>query len=233
MKSASPPNPRRAAAGHWNGLLAKGRKSAAGRARSAQNAIKHHFCSRNFYLLPTEDPEQFAEVSAALENTYAPQDPVEHGFVSEIIGEEWKLARLEAMEAAALTLEIEKITKKATPVPLSEHICDADLVLWLAFQNLQANPSYPLLFRYRAQYERSRNRAIKNLESYRAMPKLQPVDLDAEPDAQPDTQPDAPTETIPTPVASSPDGPIPFPQPPPDPKPKFDKTKVTDPYPLL
>jgi hypothetical protein len=212
-------NPRRAAAGRFNGILAKGRKSAEGRARSAQNAIKHHLSAKNYFLLPTEDPAAYEEIYSTLEATYAPQDAAEYTMVGEIIACEWKLARIEALEATAITVECEKVIKNSSTIPNSEHVCDADLVLWRAMQNLESNSAFRMLFRYRAQYERTRNRALKNLETYRALTKLAPVELESE-----SPTPNPPEERYkPALVPVSPS----------EPKPHFDKTKVTDPYPLL
>jgi hypothetical protein len=50
----------RAAASRRNGAKSRGPKTAEGKARSSQNALKHGFRAQKFVVVGDEDPKEFA-----------------------------------------------------------------------------------------------------------------------------------------------------------------------------
>ncbi len=59
-------SPARAAASRKNGARSRGPKTAQGKARSAQNALKHGLRAQKYVVLPDEDAAAFRALEAAL-----------------------------------------------------------------------------------------------------------------------------------------------------------------------
>jgi hypothetical protein len=66
-------SPARAAASRRNGAKSRGPKSPEGKARSAQNALKHGLRAQKHMVLPGESPAAFEALEAALLEELAPQ----------------------------------------------------------------------------------------------------------------------------------------------------------------
>jgi hypothetical protein len=69
-----------------NGARSRGPDTDAGKARSARNGTRHGLRGGPFALLPSEDPDEFAELHAAVTSDWGPRErlrPVEtaRGFV--------------------------------------------------------------------------------------------------------------------------------------------------------
>jgi hypothetical protein len=84
-----------------NSRLSKGPKTAAGKARSATNALKHGLLSGGV-LLPDEDEEAFFELSMGLSEDLKPVGKLELLLVERIIDLCWRLQRARKFEAAIL-----------------------------------------------------------------------------------------------------------------------------------
>ena len=63
----------RAEASRRNGTRSRGPKTAAGKARSAQNALKHGLRAEKYVVLPEEDFDEFEALEAALITELAPE----------------------------------------------------------------------------------------------------------------------------------------------------------------
>jgi len=74
----------------------------AGKARSAQNSLRHGLRSRTFALLPEEDPAEWAEHLADLRRDLAPADPTEDKLVTALAVAMWKEIRADRTEAGVL-----------------------------------------------------------------------------------------------------------------------------------
>jgi hypothetical protein len=85
-----------------NAQASTGPKTEAGKAAVAQNSTAHGLSGRNFALLPNEDATVFQTLVAKLEAEYEPDTPTESFLVLELAQSQWKLERVNAMEAELL-----------------------------------------------------------------------------------------------------------------------------------
>lgn len=79
-----------------------GPRTPEGKARSAQNALRHGLRAARFALLPHEDPEAFQALVAELRAVHRPRDPIERELVDAIAVAMWREARADRLEAEAL-----------------------------------------------------------------------------------------------------------------------------------
>jgi hypothetical protein len=90
--------PARAAAARRNGALSRGPKTAAGKARSAQNALKHGLCAQKFVVLRDEDAQAYAALEAAVLAELAPQGVVQRLLAGRMARAAWRVERAERIE---------------------------------------------------------------------------------------------------------------------------------------
>jgi hypothetical protein len=88
-------------ANRLNAQSSTGPTSAEGKARSSLNALSHGFYSKHL-LLPDEDPAELELLRSSLIDSYQPEDGAELQLVERVIACEWKLHRLEKMEAVTV-----------------------------------------------------------------------------------------------------------------------------------
>jgi hypothetical protein len=86
-----------------NAQHSTGPKSEAGKAAASQNAASHGLSSSSFALLPHENTEEFTQLLHSLTGEYEPDGPSEEFLVTEMARAQWKLRRIDAIEAAILT----------------------------------------------------------------------------------------------------------------------------------
>jgi hypothetical protein len=91
----------RALASRRNGAKSRGPKTAAGRARSARNALKHGLRAQTV-LLGDEDPARFAKFAAGMRAELAPSSPLQAELVARITVAAWRARRADRLEAALL-----------------------------------------------------------------------------------------------------------------------------------
>jgi len=89
-------------ASRLNGARSAGPVSDAGKARSALNAVRHSLSGRTFFLLPDEDPAEFAVHEAELLATYRPRDHAERKAVLALVRAMWREIRGDQLEAQVL-----------------------------------------------------------------------------------------------------------------------------------
>jgi hypothetical protein len=89
----------RAEASRRNGAKSKGPKTPEGKARSAQNALKHGFRAQKHMVLQGEDAAAFAELEAALMEELAPEGALQSVLAQRVVAAAWRLARAERIEA--------------------------------------------------------------------------------------------------------------------------------------
>jgi hypothetical protein len=97
-RAAVPVSSARAEASRKNGAKSYGPKTAEGKARSSQNALKHGLRAHKYVVLPDEDAAEFAALEAALTDELAPEGALQRILVGRIAHAAWRLDRAERFE---------------------------------------------------------------------------------------------------------------------------------------
>jgi hypothetical protein len=92
----------RAEASRKNGAKSRGPKSPEGKARSAQNALKHGMRARKYVVLPQEDAAEFAALETAILAELAPEGALQTLLARRIAVAAWRLERADRLEAEVL-----------------------------------------------------------------------------------------------------------------------------------
>lgn len=179
------PSPAQSAASRQNGTRSAGPATAAGKARSALNSVRHGLSGRTFFLLPDEDPAEFQAHEATWLAEWSPRDLHEHEAAACAIRAMWREIRADRLEAQVLTdlFAAGKITDEA----------ERQAAKATAFRALGT------LLRYRNRIEREHDRAMPELESLRQRRPAQGTPRPSEPDAPAE----APAATAPLRPAAS------------------------------
>jgi hypothetical protein len=82
-----------------NGAKSCGPKTPEGKARSAQNALKHGFRAQKHVVLPSEDAAEFEALEAALIEELAPHGALQAALAQRVVSAVWRLSRAERLEA--------------------------------------------------------------------------------------------------------------------------------------
>jgi hypothetical protein len=101
-RAAAPISNARAEASRRNGARSRGPKTPEGKARAAQNALKHGMRAHKHVLLPQEDAAEFAALEAEILAELAPAGALQTVLARRIVMAAWRLARADRMEAEAL-----------------------------------------------------------------------------------------------------------------------------------
>ncbi len=96
------PSPAQSEASRQNGARSAGPATAAGKARSALNGVRHGLCGRTFFLLPDEDPAEFRRHEAMWLAVWSPRDLHEHQAAEAAIRAMWREIRADRLEAQVL-----------------------------------------------------------------------------------------------------------------------------------
>ena len=87
-------------ASRLNGARSAGPVTAAGKARSALNGVRHGLSGRTFFLLPDEDPAEFPTHEATWLAAWRPRDLAEHDAALVAVRALWREIRADRLEAA-------------------------------------------------------------------------------------------------------------------------------------
>lgn len=137
-----------------------GPRTPEGKARSAQNALRHGLRAGRFALLPEEDAEEFKALVAELRRVHAPADPIELLHVDAIAVAIWRELRADRLEAEALA-------DLAPTEP--ERSCGSDLT------EPGRRAGLATILRYRAQAQAEHRRALQLLAEHRRLRRAQPA----------------------------------------------------------
>ena len=74
-----------------NGARSRGPRTAAGKARSAKNALKHGLCAHRFLVLPEEDAREFQPLETALLAELAPVGTLQGVLAQRVVSAAWWL----------------------------------------------------------------------------------------------------------------------------------------------
>jgi hypothetical protein len=95
MQTESP----RAIAARANGAKSKGPKTAEGKARSSQNALKHGFTAQNWITLPGDEEGAFEAFRQGIAGVLLPRDLLQEALTDLIAMCLWRLRRVPSMES--------------------------------------------------------------------------------------------------------------------------------------
>jgi hypothetical protein len=137
----------RAATSRANGAKSKGPRTAEGKARSSQNALRHGLCAKKFLLLPDDSRAQFEALEAALLDDLAPEGALQILLAHRLIAAAWRLQRADRLELELLR------------APDALHADGGPLRHWSVARTL------PTLVRYRNASQSEFFRALKALEA--------------------------------------------------------------------
>ena len=177
-----------------NGARSHGPVTAEGKARSAQNALRHGLLAKCI-VLKAEEREGFDALVNLHTERLQPADGIEVGFIEEMVSSYWRMRR-------AWTIETRMLQDHMDDQPGADEVGR----LTAAFENLAASQSIGLIHRYETRLHCMYQRALRNLLL------LRKVGVPNEPN--PISEHSEPTpEPAPAPALQSPVLPAPGPQP--------------------
>ena len=144
-----------------NAQHSTGPRTAEGKQRSSQNALKHGLCALD-PLIPGEDPEAFQEHFCEIELDLKPASAIESNLVEQIADVSWRLKRLSRIEAALITAFYD-----ATAEQPPNQGNDTDQLLGKALAHHDRLDALNRLGRYEAQLSRRYHRALKEFRDLR------------------------------------------------------------------
>jgi hypothetical protein len=101
-RAAAPISNARAAASRKNGAKSRGPKTLEGKARAAQNALKHGMRAQKHVVLPQEDAAAFAALETAILAELAPVGALQTLLARRVAVAAWRLDRADRLEAEVL-----------------------------------------------------------------------------------------------------------------------------------
>jgi hypothetical protein len=163
----------RAEASRRNGARSRGPRTPEGKARSAQNALKHGLRAQKHVVLPEEDAGEFAALETALLEELAPVDALQIVLARRVAVAAWRLARADRIEAE-----------------LFEERRGADGGLGLALiRDGNGARSFETLLRYRGAAMAEFWRALRTLKALQAEQTVEDATALASPPIRPAPQP--------------------------------------------
>ncbi len=151
-RAATPVRDARAEASRKNGAKSRGPKTPEGKARAAQNALKHGMRAQKYVLLPQEDAAEFAALESAIVAELAPEGVLQTLLARRVAITAWRLARADRMEAEVLEFR-------------SYEGANAGLAL---IRDGNATRSFDTLMRYRSAAMAEFMRALRTLKALQA-----------------------------------------------------------------
>ncbi len=142
----------RAEASRCNGAKSRGPRTEQGKARSAQNALRHGMRAETHLVLPEEDAAEFAVLEAALLDELAPVGALQTVLARRVAIAAWRLARADRIEAELFE---------------ERRIADGGLGLAL-MRDGNGTRSFETLLRYRGAAMAEFWRALKTLKALQA-----------------------------------------------------------------
>jgi hypothetical protein len=144
----------RVEASRKNGAKSRGPTTTDGKAKSAQNALKHGLRAQKYLVLPEEDAAEFAALEASLIEELAPVGVLQTVLARRVAVAAWRLERADRLEAEVLEFR-------------SYEGANAGLAL---IRDGNATRSFETLLRYRGAAMAEFWRALKTLKALQAEP---------------------------------------------------------------
>ena len=165
-----------------NGRRSNGPATPEGLAASSRNALKHGLCSRSV-LLPEEDPDAFHELLASLHIEHQPVGAHEEYLVRQMAVSQWRMDRLQRIEAGLLASRLETIRDyeansadeddededgEAPPEPGQEYLETTRQLGAAFYDDSRGVDSFSKLSRYEATIRRGFYKALEQLRQAQA-----------------------------------------------------------------
>lgn len=144
-----------------NGALSNGPTTEQGRARSAQNSLKHGLTSSRI-VLPHESQEEYDALEASILNRFKPADEFEIELAKEMAAARWRLRRIDLMEAAVFKKALRQQQEILGPDADPADVRDA------AYAEVAESKTLRMLSRHQGQLRRAYEKAWKELEIIQA-----------------------------------------------------------------
>jgi hypothetical protein len=158
----------RAEASRRNGAKSRGPRTPEGKARSAQNALRHGMRAEKHLVLPDEDAAEFADLEAAMVEELAPVGVLQHVLARRVAIAAWRLARADRIE---------------TELFEERRFADGGLGLAL-IRDGNGTRSFETLLRYRGAAMAEFWRALKTLKALQAEQALGDLSAERHPAAE-------------------------------------------------
>jgi hypothetical protein len=153
QRAAVPISSARSEASRRNGAKSPGPKSLEGKARSAQNALKHGLRAQKYVVLPEEDAAEFAELEGAMIEELAPVGALQTVLARRVAVAAWRLVRADR-------IEVELFARRSWGT-------DANLGIAM-IRDGNGTRSFETLLRYRGAAMAEFWRALKTLKALQA-----------------------------------------------------------------
>jgi hypothetical protein len=226
-RTKKPVSPEQLAANRANAARSSGPKTPEGKARSAQNSLKHGFTASTFAVVRLEDLQEIARLKSDLVSVYQPVNSQELFALDRMALSQQAILRAARLESGLFTTSLnETLDANDRPfTPMSKELagdgdievtraqnrnyCLADGFLRLARQS----NGWSIFLRYQAQAERQYRRALEDFDRLKALRHELPNEAISGP------QPQHESATYPTPETNPPPRKTYRPPPPPMPIP--------------
>jgi hypothetical protein len=188
----------RAEASRRNGAKSRGPNTPEGKARSAQNALKHGLRAEKFVLLHDEDADQFEAMADALADDLAPVGALQALLARRLVVAAWRLERADRIERELFSLRAERDERGFGRLGLA------------LVRDGNGSRSFDTLLRYRGSAMAELWRALRALKALQAqaadeVPEDSPEQVREDmPDPLPLPQAEADAEAVPVPAQAAP-----------------------------
>ena len=163
-------SPNKIEANRRNAKKSTGPRSAAGKAKSSRNAVKHGLLAERIVLADhkDEDPQQFGLLLDGLREDYQPQSTIETMLVERLAASFWRLRR-------AYRFEVEAITHANLPNPLADALDELSHLQPVPRGECILPPLHSLgcLIRYETMIDRELLRTLRQLELRQRLRKIE------------------------------------------------------------
>lgn len=152
-------------ANRQNAVKAAGPRTAAGKARSSRNALKHGLSSEDV-VMEGEDPAEFIALRRQLRRAIRPANELEEMLMDQMVSAAWRLRRAGRYERLLMTQELEKYRVFWDG---NRELRERDFpnALALAIAEFFARGTYPNLARYEGHLNRAVLGALRELHRLR------------------------------------------------------------------
>src|SRR5580698_892277 len=182
-RTKKPASPEQLAANRANAAHSSGPKTPEGKARSAQNSLKHGFTASTFAVVRLEDLQEIAHLKSDLVSVYQPVNSQELFALERMALSQQAILRAARLESGLFTTSLnETLDSNDRPfTPMSKELagdgdieitraqnrnyCLADGFLRLARQS----NGWSIFLRYQAQAERQYRRALEDFDRLKAL----------------------------------------------------------------